>query len=427
MNTNDEKPKRTRKTVSKKATPVNDPETVNDVQPVTESSPVVDDPQTGDASPVIKSVKKGDFYTLDRMIHEDADYNLIIGERGNGKTYAMQKYAIERFLRYGEQSFLLRRWVEDVKQSNVQNFLDGNLISQLSDMSNGRFTTVLYRNNWFFMAKYDEKGKPIIDDNNRFMFVWNINESERLKGQSFPNVTTIIFEEFISLSSMGYIPNEITYFLNIVSTIVRDRVNVKIWLLGNTVNPYNPYFEHFGIEGLDLTQGEIWTKTDAKTGCKVAIEFCSQRRKGSAYGTSEKYYAFGTNSGVTDMITTGKWQIPDVPKMKFNPHLSTYRLGVVFRDHVMIVHLMRDKGKQYLFAQSLKDASQIGKRWLVLDMTPNANPNYYTSFANLPITPVTTVLIDLLNNNKIWFDDNMTGSYFYNFMSQSNNATRRVM
>ena len=421
MSTND-KPKRSRKNVTSnpltndpEPTPVNDPEqhTVADREPVT-------------PTPVIKSVKKGDFYSLDRIIHEDADYNLIFGERGNGKTYAMQKYAIERFLTTGEQTFLLRRWVEDVKQSNVQNFLDGNLISQLSDMSDGRFTTVLYRNNWFFMAKYDDKGKPILDESNRFMFVWNVNESERLKGQSFPNVTTVIYEEFISLSNQGYIPNELTLFLNILSTIIRDRVNVKIWMLGNTVNPYNPYFEHFGIKGLDLKQGDIATKYDAKTGCKVAIEFCAKRNKGSSFGTSEKYFAFGTNSGVTDMITTGKWQIPDVPKCKFNPRLSVYRLGVTFDDKWMIVHLMRDTNKQFLFVQAVKDHSQIGKNWLVLDLVPNPKPNYYTSFANIPQSRVSDTILDLLNNNKIWFDDNLTGSYFNNFISQSN-ATRRII
>lgn len=289
------KPKRTVKKPSSKTKPKNDLKTT-EVLSAQNPTP-----------------KKPNFYTLDRILNENADYNLIVGERGNGKTYAMQKHLIECFLKDGSQCFLLRRWMEDIKQSNAQNFWDGNLLSQLSDMSNGRFTSIILRSNKYLAVSYDDKGKPIIDDINTVGYVWDVNEAERLKGQSFPNVTNIVYEEFISLSERGYIGDEIPMFLNIVSTIVRDRTNVKIWLLGNTVNPYNPFFKHFGIKGLELTQGEIWTKTDTVTGCKVAVEFCQMRRKGDLYGTSAKYYAFGENNGASDMIVTGQWQIPDYP------------------------------------------------------------------------------------------------------------------
>ena len=266
-----------------------------------------------DLAEVEKPKNTPNFYTLERILDENADYNIIVGERGNGKTYAVQKYLIEQFLENGSQCFLLRRWMEDVKQSNAQNFWDGNLLSNLSDMSKGRFTSIILRGTKYIAVSYDDKGKPIIDDTNTVGYVWDVNEAERLKGQSFPFVRNIVYEEFISLSERGYIADEIPMFLNIVSTIVRDRTDVKIWLLGNTVNPYNPFFAHFGIKGLELTQGQIWTKTDTLTGCKVAVEFCQMRRKGDLFGTSAKYYAFGTNNGASDMIVTGQWQIPNYP------------------------------------------------------------------------------------------------------------------
>lgn len=418
MSTNNaDKPKRTRKKVSEQTPVANDPHPV-----------VAHDPkQTPVAKPVKPLPTNPNYYTLDRILNENADYNLIFGERGNGKTYAIQKYAIDRFLQYGEQSFLLRRWVEDTKPSNAQNFLDGNLISQLSDMSGGRFVSYVYRNNWFILVTYDDKGKPVIDDANRFMYVWNVSESERLKGQSFPNVTTIIFEEFISLSTMGYMQNETTLFLHIISTVVRDRTNVKIWLLGNTVNPYNPYFDLFGIKGLDLKQGDIATKYDNATGCKVAIEFCAQRRKGSLFGTSAKYYAFNTKNGSTDSIVTGDWQLPDYPTCKFKQKLSFFKLAVVFDNQLMYVHVMRDNSGSYLFVQNIKNTTQLSKRIWVLDLQPNTKSNYYTSFNNLPVCDTTTLIFDLLSNNKVWYDSRLTGAYFNNFMSQSGVNVRKVM
>ena len=238
------------------------------------------------------AAKKTQYYTIDRIKKEKADYNIIIGERGNGKTYSVQKEMIERFLEDGEQCFILRRWMEDVKPSNAQNFWDGKLTAKLHEMSGGRFRNIILKSNRYIAVDYDDKDRPIVNEENTVGYVWDLNEAERLKGQSFPFVTNIVFEEFISLSQMGYLPDEVTYFLNVLSTIIRDRTNVRIWMLGNTVNPYNPYFKHFGIKGLELQQGTIWTKYDSVTGCKLAVEFCEQRRNGSLKGTSAKYFAF---------------------------------------------------------------------------------------------------------------------------------------
>lgn len=304
----DSKPKRVRKTSKKTDKPVKTAkiQAKNDLAK-NGSNFAKDDKPKPEPKP-----NKGNYYRLDRILKEDADYNLIIGERSNGKTYAIQEYLISQWLDNGGQFFLLKRWQDDVKPMIIQNALDGNLLNRINQMSNGRFDNIIFRNGRFIAVTYDDKGKPIIDDSNTVGYVWDLTESERLKSLSFPNVTNVYFEEFISLHNEGYHPDEIRLFLNIISTIVRDRTNVKIWMLGNTTNPYNPYFKHFGINGYDLNQGDIWTRYDSMTGCKVALEFCAQRNKGDRFGTSDKYYAFGED-GVKDMITTGKWQIPNYP------------------------------------------------------------------------------------------------------------------
>lgn len=370
--------------------------------------------------------RKNDHWTGDRIRKENADYNIVVGERGNGKTYDIQKMCIEKFLKTGEQCFLLRRWMEDVKPSNAANFWDGNLLAKLTDMSGGRFRNIVLRGMRYIAVDYDDKGKPIVNEENTIGFIWDVNEAERLKGQSFPGVTNIVFEEFISLSQMGYIPDEVTLFLNCLSTIIRDRTNVKIWMLGNTVNPYNPYFKHFGIKGLELRQGEIWTKTDTLTGCKLAVEFCAQRRQGSLKGTSAKYFAFGTADGSTDMILTGQWQLPDYPLKKFRASQSVKKYVVLFDDRKMMMHLMiNDNGDPYLYVRTLQDF-RITDDLIVMDLLPNMKKNYYTAFQNLPLNDTTRMIYSLLTNKKIYFDDRMTGAYFYNFLSQSQLQLNRI-
>ena len=53
------------------------------------------------------------FYSLKSILEKKAQYNIIIGERSNGKTYAVLKYAIERYLQTGEQLAIVRRWRDD--------------------------------------------------------------------------------------------------------------------------------------------------------------------------------------------------------------------------------------------------------------------------------------------------------------------------
>ena len=367
------------------------------------------------------------YYSISKIKKEKADYNIIIGERGNGKTYSVQEEMIKNFLKDGSQCFILRRWMEDVKPSNAMNFWDGKLTAKLRDMSGGRFRNIILKGMRYIAVDYDDKDKPIINEENTIGYVWDLNEAERLKGQSFPYVKDIVFEEFISLSQMGYLPDEVTYFLNVISTIIRDRTDVTIWMLGNTVNPYNPYFKHFGIKGLELKQGEIWTKTDTITGCKIAVEFCEMRRTGSLKNTSAKYFAFGSADGSTDMILTGQWQLPDYPVMKFRPSFSCKKMMIVFDDHLMSLHLMTDdRGRSYLYVKEEDPKMHITEDMTVLDMTPSMKRNHFTAFQNLRANDETRLISSLLSNKKIWYDNRMTGAYFNNFLAQSTLQWNRV-
>lgn len=366
-----------------------------------------------------KSTKKeSNYYSLSNILKETADFNIIIGERGNGKTYAIQEYCIKEFLKNGGQMLLLRRWMEDIKPSNAINFFDGNIISNLPEWSNGEYTNIEFRNYSYYLCSYDEKGKPILSEKNIFAYVRDVSESERIKGQSFPYVSNIVYEEFISLAQNGYLPDETGYFLNILSTVTRDRTNVKIWMLGNTVNPYNPYFDLFGIKGLELEKGTIWTRIDTTTGRKTAVEWCQQRRKGSLLGTSAKYTYFDTGkNGVSDMIITGDWQLPNYPCQKFQAKYSIFEISLSFDGKFFILHIMQNGSKSWIFVRKVEHLTN--KCVYFLDLNPSQKPHFYTAFENLPVNDATILLNSLVNNQKIWFDEPMTGCYFYNFVGQS--------
>ena len=53
------------------------------------------------------------YYSLKRILEYNATYNIIFGERSNGKTYAVLKYAFEEYMKTGHQLAIVRRWDED--------------------------------------------------------------------------------------------------------------------------------------------------------------------------------------------------------------------------------------------------------------------------------------------------------------------------
>lgn len=43
----------------------------------------------------MKKSTKNKFYNLNAILSKNATYNIIIGERSNGKTYSILKYGVE--------------------------------------------------------------------------------------------------------------------------------------------------------------------------------------------------------------------------------------------------------------------------------------------------------------------------------------------
>ena len=54
------------------------------------------------------------YYNTKRIDKKDAVYNVIFGERSNGKTYALLKKGLENYVKTGKQMAYVRRWKEDI-------------------------------------------------------------------------------------------------------------------------------------------------------------------------------------------------------------------------------------------------------------------------------------------------------------------------
>ena len=59
--------------------------------------------------------KKPEFYSLERILESKSIYNVIFGERSNGKTYAVLKHGLEEYFKNGGEIAVVRRWQEDIR------------------------------------------------------------------------------------------------------------------------------------------------------------------------------------------------------------------------------------------------------------------------------------------------------------------------
>jgi hypothetical protein len=112
----------------------------------------------------------------------------------------------------------------------------------------------------FYLATWDDEGNEVLSPQ-PFGYGFALTQMEHDKGGNYPsNVSTVIFDEFMTRSM--YLPDEMALFSNVLSTLLRDDGNAKIWLLGNTVSWYCPYFREMGlrhIKNMEIGGVQVYT------------------------------------------------------------------------------------------------------------------------------------------------------------------------
>lgn len=172
-------------------------------------------------------MKESLYYNPNKMLSYDRILNFVIGARGIGKSYAMKKHPIKRFIKHGEQFIYVRRYKPELKK--ISNYF--NDVSQE-----------------FPDHEFKVKGRQFFIDGKLAGWAIPLSAWQSEKSNAYPMVTTIIFDEFIrERDNSGYIPNEVDALLNLMDTVFRTRENGRCICLSNAVSVINPYFVYFGL------------------------------------------------------------------------------------------------------------------------------------------------------------------------------------
>lgn len=372
--------------------------------------------------------QKIEYYSLDKILKKNTQYKVIFGKRSNGKTYAVLERAIKRYFKDGCELAYIRRNDVDMKGKNATTLFNNHVENGLIEKySKGVWTDVFYSGRrWYFCRwEEDDKGhRQMIKDEKPFCYGFVLSGMEHDKSTSYPRVRMIVFDEFLSRGY--YLPDEFILFMNCLSTIARLRTDVEIYMLGNTVNKYCPYFAEMGLKNVKtMEQGTIDVYRYGDSGLRVAVEYTSPTT--GATGKGNVLFAF--NNPKLQMITHGDWEIDIYPHLpyRYKSEDVIYTYFVEFDGEKLQCEIIRggedEDGKRV--DAMITYIHQKTSEWKHPDkdviFSPEISPlrNRYTRITN-PIDRRTQKILECFKRDKVFYQNNEVGEIMNNYLKWCN-------
>lgn len=353
------------------------------------------------------------FYTLTNIDKYNADYNIIYGERSNGKTTAVLSRGLKEHIDSGyvSQMGLIRRWEEDFKGKNGKQMFEGIIaLGWIEKWTKGLFNSIYYYGQRWFLCHYNEKGEKDLQEEEPFALGFSLTSEEHYKSTSYPNINIILFDEFITRNY--YLPDEFVKFQNLLSTIIRLRTNVKIYMCGNTINKYCPYFNEMGLTEIKKQKkGSIDVYRYGESDLVVAVEYSDFQAKKKE---SNKYFAF--NNPKLSMITNGGWEIDIYPHLphKYTPKDIVYHFYIIFDRDIVQGNVITVNDTIFIYFHRKTTPIREDNAQLVYQQSPDYRRNYRTNIFK-PQTRLDKKIVDLILKEKVFYQDNEVGEILNNY------------
>lgn len=357
---------------------------------------------------------KSQFYSLSKIDKKTAHYYVIFGERSNGKTYAVLKKTIENWFRNHKQSAIVRRWQDDFKSKRGATMYAA-LNEVVKKESGGAYDHVDYYGGRFYMACWmvEESGaRKSVRDEKPFCYGFALSAWEHDKSTSYPEIDIVLFDEFITRDS--YLNDEFVIFMQVVSTIVRHRKGIRIYMLGNTVNKFCPYFAEMGLTHVkDMEPGQIDIYNYGESELTVAVE----RTGTSEHNKKESDVYFAFNNPKLQMITHGTWEIDIYPHLQGHYRSSdvVFNYFIIWEGEVLQADIVADELSYYTYIHRKTTDIKDPDNDIIYQIEADKRHNYYRNFKR-PVDKLSQKITNHFKSYKIFYQDNEVGEIVRNYM-----------
>ena len=345
--------------------------------------------------------RKG-YYTLKDIKKEKCQYNIILGERSPGKSYAVKCEALERAYKSGEPSMaVVRRFEEDIKNSNVtEYFADNNMnregaAGDIFYLTKHEYDSVECIRSIIYFGNRDDNGKFISGRPAGKAFA--LSADERYKSRQYPHIHDIIYEEFVT--NKLYLRNEPARLQQFVSTLLRKREGT-VWMIANTISRVCPYFQEWSLVNIPkMKAGQIDRYKIDDT--DIAVEMSPSRKE-----KSKMFFGQTAKS-----IQGGQWECsvyPDLPK-RHTDYDVIYKMYVTAAGFTFTLELLIDDfGEAIIFVYPFTKSVKENIPHITDAFSSNINTRRYLTKS----IPAEVMISRLLTQGKICFSSNLTGSDF---------------
>lgn len=259
------------------------------------------------------------YLNMSKINSYQAFMNIIMGGRGVGKTTQCIIQALNNNKKYGDEFIYLRRYKAEtsLQKELLNDFVDN--VKFVGDKNNGGVWKIKNHTIGYLMA---------------------LSCQNKYKSVRFPKVKTIIYDEGILLpgATSRYLQNEMTYLYEFMSTVFRSRKDVKVYILGNNLDFFNPYMIEFKVKPFK----NIYFDKDKSLFIqyyKNSQELVQEEQETPLYkltiGTSYHDYHYSNEVLLDNKVELS--QIKNSDKLWFILKVNTYYINVYIRSNNKLI------------------------------------------------------------------------------------------
>ena len=379
------------------------------------------------------------------MIKTKSNYGWIIGERSFGKTFQYKKLglngyedkkaidgvklSLKGFIQDGSELAIIRRWDTDFVGETGKTFFDdfvngkdenGKAINRIYEWTNGEWDRVSYYGRAWYLAKWDDDLNKVIRCDRPFARAFALSIMEHYKSSQYPNLRYIVYEECVSSKPNGYLVDEFSILMNMISTLVRDRDDVMIFLVGNSISAYCPLYEEFGIGEIirSLKTNEMKVVDYGESELHLVVEHTDSAQS-SGGKASDKLFAF--NNPKLRMITHGEFALEIYPHNPYR-YKSTdvrFRYFIKYLNEIYQADVVRmNGGLSFTFIHKKTGDIKNDDTDLVYSLDYNAKRNYRRRF-DRPVSKKEKIITKHFYLDKVYYQDNMVGEAINSYIRDS--------